>query len=144
MKKRGHRPDAYTYTILLRGLRDNLGGKNEDTTAYYALSIYNSMFNPSSLVTPSIIHTNAVINVCARTSKMDSIWGILGRLPEDGPGAPDKWTFTIVLNALAANAVDRVPALIGEFDQMDLSRTTTILDEAVRDGRKLWEDIIPR
>lgn len=65
------------------------------------------MFAPNSAVTPNIIHTNAIINVCSRGKDMDALWSVAGRLPERGPGAPDKWTFTTILNALASNAQSR-------------------------------------
>jgi len=82
-----------------------LHGQHPQTSGYAErLAVYNSMFAPNSAVTPNIIHTNAIINVCARGKDMDALWSVAGRLPERGPGAPDKWTFTTILNALASNA----------------------------------------
>jgi len=148
MKKRGHKPDAHTYTIMLRGFTANI---RKPQAVQNALSVYNSMFAPNSSVTPNIIHTNAVINVCARGKDMDALWSVAGRLPEKGPGAPDKWTFTTILNALASNAqtrasqyqqpqTGRMPGDNGEYDE----HARKVFDEAVDDGRKLWGDVVGR
>jgi hypothetical protein len=148
MKKRGHKPDAHTYTIMLRGFRANIG---KPQAVQNALSVYNSMFAPNSSVTPNIIHTNAIINVCARGKDIDALWSVAGRLPEKGPGAPDKWTFTTILNALASNAqtrasqyqqpqIGRIPGDNGEYDE----HARKVFDDAVEDGRKLWGDVVGR
>src|SRR2546423_11074543 len=145
MKKRGHKPDAHTYTIMLRGFAANA---RKPQAAQNALAVYNSMFAPNSAVTPNIIHTNAVINVCARCKDMDALWSIAGRLPERGTGAPDKWTFTTILNALAGNAQMRASQVQqgrrdkddGEVDE----QVRNAFDEAVADGRKLWGDVVER
>jgi hypothetical protein len=148
MKKRGHKPDAHTYTIMLRGFRANV---RKPQAIQNALSVYNSMFAPNSSVTPNIIHTNAVINVCARGKDMDALWSVAGRLPDKGPGAPDKWTYTTILNALASNAqtkasqyqqpqIGRMPGDNGAYDE----HAQKVFDEAVEDGRKLWGDVVGR
>ena len=140
MKKRGHKPDAHTYTIMLRGFAANV---KTPQAVQNALGVYNSMFAPNSTVTPNIIHTNAVINVCARGRDMDGLWSVAGRLPESGPGAPDKWTFTTILNALASNAQKRAseqgPRMADSEEQV-----SKLFDETVADGRKLWEDVVER
>ena len=142
MKKRGHKPDAHTYTIMLRGFTANV---KEPQAVENALSVYNSMFAPSSAVTPNIIHTNAVINVCSRGKAMDALWSVAGRLPEKGPGAPDKWTFTTILNALASNAQTRASALQQSQSLEDRDdHVQKVFDEAVADGRKLWGDVVER
>ena len=142
MKKRGHKPDAHTYTIMLRGFTANV---KEPQAVENALGIYNSMFAPNSAVTPNIIHTNAVINVCARGKAMDALWSVAGRLPEKGPGAPDKWTFTTILNALASNAQTRASALQQSESLEDRDdHVRKVFDEAVADGRKLWGDVVER
>jgi hypothetical protein len=145
MKKRGHKPDAHTYTIMLRGFTANI---RKPQAVQNALGVYNSMFAPNSAVTPNIIHTNAIINVCARGKDMDALWSVAGRLPEKGPGAPDKWTFTTILNALASNAqtrasqaqTGRVSGDSGEYDE----HARKVFDEAVDDGRKLWVGVVGR
>ncbi|KAI9826116.1 MAG: hypothetical protein M1832_000565 [Thelocarpon impressellum] len=132
MKKRGQTPDGYTYTLLLRGLAEN---------AHYphalakALALYHSLFAPHAPLKPSLIHTNAVLNVCARAGDMDSLWGIAARLPDHGPGAPDDWTFATILNAIRANAT----AAAGPQEPEEQARRRKA--KAVLDGRRVWEDI---
>ena len=139
MKKRGHKPDAHTYTIMLRGFTSNI---NRPQAVQNALSVYNSMFAPNSAVTPNIIHTNASINACARAKDMDALWSVAGKLPEHGPGAPDKWTFTTILNALSASAQRDASQV--RNDDLDGEASAKVFDAAVNDGRKLWEDIVGR
>ena len=73
---------------------------------------------------------------------MDAIWSVAGRLPERGAGAPDKWTFTTILNALAANAQANARSLSKADGGEDAAKNA--LDQAVSEGRKLWEDIVAR
>ena len=151
MKKRGHRPDAHTYTIMLRGFSQN---SKEPQSVQNALGVYNSMFAPNSTTTPNLIHTNAVINVCARARDMDALWSVAGKLPESGKGAPDRWTITTILNAIAAaakrdanQAASQEPA--GQGGAMDREIRASeaamkVFDAAVADGRKLWGDVVKR
>ena len=134
MKKRGHRPEAHTYTILLKGFAQNVKKTN---AVRDAVSVYNSIFAPNSAVTPNTIHTNAVINVCARGGDMDNLWSVAGKLPERGPGAPDNITYTSILNAIRTDAEKRT-----RFLWTDNSKASEkIIDTAVRDGEKLWMDV---
>ncbi|KIW32499.1 uncharacterized protein PV07_04038 [Cladophialophora immunda] len=139
MKKRGHKPDSHTYTIMLRGYRDNVKNPN---AVQQALSVYDSISAANSAVTPTTIHTNAVISVCARAHDIDAIWRIAGRLPERGPGAPDHVTFTTILQALNSEAQKRAIDRGGRegpgFDPQP------IFDQVIDDARKLWLDITAR
>lgn len=146
MKKRGHRPDAYTYTIMLRGLSRNV---NKPQAVKEAVKIYNSIFAPNSAVKASIIHTNAIINVCARGGDMESLWAVVAKLPESGNGSPDGRTYTIILNAIRDDTIkkamktsDRV-TFQGDADAADKARAQ-IFDQALADGHKLWQDIMRR
>lgn len=149
MKKRGQRPDAHTYTIMLRGLSQHIDKPNAVTEA---VKIYNSIFAPNSAVKPNTIHTNAIINVCARGGDMDSLWAVAGRLPERGAGSPDRITFSTILNAIrentikeAAKSADRATTSKGRRDGAEeeaaVEERRILYAKAVEDGRKLWEDI---
>ncbi|OAP60277.1 hypothetical protein AYL99_05279 [Fonsecaea erecta] len=139
MKKRGHKPDSHTYTIMLRGYRDNVRKPN---AVQQALTVYDSISAANSAVTPTTIHTNAIISVCARAYDIDAIWRIAGRLPERGPGAPDHVTFTTILQALNSEAQKRAIDRGGRegpgFDPQP------IFDQVIDDARKLWFDITAR
>lgn len=148
MKKRGQKPDAHTYTIMLRGLSQHVDKPN---AVQEAVKIYNSIFAPNSAVKPNTIHTNAIINVCARGGDMDSLWAVAGRLPERGAGSPDRITFSTILNAIRENTVKEVTK---SADGLKLRKTpgakseeeaaeerTRLYAKAVEDARKLWEDI---
>ncbi|KAI9844711.1 MAG: hypothetical protein M1838_002069 [Thelocarpon superellum] len=135
MKKRGQKPDAHTYTLLLRGL----GAHTQYPSALgKALSIYHSLFTPKAPVKPSIIHANAVLKVCALSGDMDSLWGIAAKLPDRGPGAADNWTFTTILNAIRHD-VEAAPRFHISPEQMAQRK-----EEAIIKGRRMWEDIVDR
>ncbi|KAJ9620334.1 hypothetical protein H2204_012370 [Knufia peltigerae] len=140
MKKRGHKPDAHTYTIMLRGYRENYKqpGVVED-----AIKVYNSIGAANSAVKPTIIHTNAVLNVCARALFIDSMWVIAGKLPEQGPGAPDHITFTTIMNTIHSEVRHRAVKLGASSPDREYD-PQPIFEEAVNDARNLWTDIVSR
>ena len=144
MKKRGHKPDAHTYTILLSGFADPKNIQSPQAVQK-ALGVYWGISAPNSAVKENIIHTNAIVNVCARAVDLDALWSVVSKLPEHGPGAPDKWTFTTIFNALSANAQKRASALSEHEDGRERLDTEKLVrshfNEALADGRKLWEDV---
>ncbi|KAI9761796.1 MAG: hypothetical protein M1835_008109 [Candelina submexicana] len=135
MKKRGQIPDSYTYLLLFRGLA---------SCAHYpqalekALTIYHSMSSAKSPVRPSIIHTNAVLKVCARANNMDALWGIAAKLPELGIGAPNNLTWTTILNAVQKSATMDSKSL------KTLEEQSRRKGKAVLEGRRMWDDIVGR
>ncbi|KAI9764715.1 MAG: hypothetical protein M1840_008107 [Geoglossum simile] len=135
MKKRSQVPDAHTYTHLLRALADNT---RYPLALGKALAIYHSMYALNSRVKPTIIHTNAVLKVCARAGDMDSLWGIAAKLPDSGMGAPDTVTWTTILNALRHHASTSAGPgeSVGEVER----RQT----QAILEGRRIWDDIVGR
>lgn len=139
MKKRGHKPDSHTFTIMLRGYRNNVKKPN---IVQRAVSVYDSIFAANSAVTPTTIHTNAILSVCARAHDTDSLWNIAGRLPERGPGAPDHVTFTTILQGLNSEAQKRAMEMGARegptFDPQP------IFDGLIEDARKVWIDVTAR
>ncbi|KAL8995458.1 MAG: hypothetical protein Q9169_004799 [Polycauliona sp. 2 TL-2023] len=137
MKKRAQRPDAQTYTILLRGLSWH---PHMQDSLPLALKIYHSMFAENCPVKPNIIHTNAVLKVCALARDMDALWGVTAKLPPRGPGAPNNLTFTTILNAVRVVAWQSDKDLGDEdWEEKSLRR-----QRAVIQGRRIWEEILPR
>lgn len=140
MKKRAQFPDGHTYSILLHGLATppNKDGVVSASNVTKALNIYYSMSSPTSRVAPNIIHTNNVLKVCKAALDMDALWGVVSKLPEEGPGAPDQMTYTILLDAIRSgvfgNDEDNVYA-----EQLAGSRY-----KAVQEGRTVWRDVIKR
>lgn len=133
MKKRGQKPDAYTFTVLLRGLATHA---HFSQSVPRALTIYHAMGAEGSHVKPSIIHTNAVLKVCARANDMDALWGVAAKIPEQGPDAADAATYTTILNAMKQNATTDMPE---DFSQEELASKR---EEAIRHGRRMWADIV--
>ncbi|KAF1921168.1 pentatricopeptide repeat protein-like protein [Ampelomyces quisqualis] len=135
MKNRQQFPDSYTYTILLRGLSMNahLSGALSK-----ALSVYHSLSAPNSRVEPSIIHTNAALRVCARAMDMDALWGVAGKIPENGPQAANEVTYLTIINAIRQNVLLNTPR--GETEDDAAARR----ERAIMEGRKMWEGIVAR
>lgn len=123
---------------MLRGYRENV---KKPESVKQAVAVYNSINSANSAVTPTIIHTNAVLSVCARAHDIDTMWTIAGKLPERGAGAPDHVTFTTILQAINAEVRSRAVKLASEERDYD---PQPIFEEAVRDGRRLWADIHSR
>ena len=132
MKKRAQPPDTYTFTILFRGLS---WYPQFSQSSPRALSIYQSMFAENSPVKPSIIHTNAVLKVCAMAHDVDALLGIAAELPTRGSRAPNNLTFTTILNAI------RNKALAGEGEGMEQNKRTAL---AVQQGRRIWVEVRER
>ena len=135
MKKRAQFPDSHTYLLLLRGFAENPELPNSMGNA---LAVYHSMSATGSRVSPTIIHGNAMLKVCARANNMDALRGVLSRLPESGKGAPDVLTYTTVLNALRMDRYNIPDETVSE-EEYAQNR-----EEAVYEGRRLWEDVIAR
>lgn len=145
MKKRGHKPSAQTITIMLRGYMENTRTPN---AVQQALTVYNSIFAPNSTVKPSIIHTNAILSVCAKGRDMGSLWSIAGRLPERGPDTADHRTYTTILTAITADARERALKLGSKEQRQPPDKrslnTDTIFEQAIEDGHRLWTEVITR
>ncbi|KAL8670204.1 MAG: hypothetical protein Q9168_005250 [Polycauliona sp. 1 TL-2023] len=137
MKKRAQKPDAKTYTIILRGLSWH---PDMQASLPLALKIYHSMFADNCPVKPNIIHTNAVLKVCALTRDLDALWGVTAKLPPKGAGAPNNLTFTTILNAIRVIAWHEDKDLEDEdWEALNLRRQRAIIQ-----GRRMWEEILPR
>lgn len=140
MKKRAQLPDAYTFTILFRGF--SWCPPNPQICSR-ALSIYQSMFAENSPVRPSIIHTNAVLKVCALAHDVDALLGIAAELPTRGSGAPNNLTFTTILNGIQSKAIEETngqkATSRGEGTGRDKIRAL-----AVHQGRRIWVDVRQR
>jgi hypothetical protein len=132
MKKRAQFPDSYTYTILLRGLSINA---HSSGVLEKALSIYHSLYAPNSRVTPSIIHTNAALRVCARALDMDALWGIAAKIPEKGPAAANATTYNTIVNAI------RQSMLLNQPSGESAEEAATRKERSIVEARRLWEDI---
>lgn len=135
MKKRAQTPDAYTFMTLFRGFSWNI---RYPKTLEQALSIYHSMFADTSLVKPSIAHTNAVLKVCAFTGDIDAMFGVAARLPTKGKGAPDTLTFTVIVNAIRNQAREDTKGQHVTASLVERQRA------AVMQGRRIWGEIRDR
>ena len=144
MKKRAQPPDAYTFTILFRGLAKHIEyPKNLER----ALAIYESMYAPNSPVQPNIAHTNAVLSVCAQRADLDTMLGIAARLPDRGPRAADNRTYTLFFNTIKATLwktnlemASHMPTEDGAIDHESIRRRQT----ATLQGRRMWCDVVER
>lgn len=135
MKKRGQRPDAHTYTILFRGLAEY---SHYPEALSKALSIYHSMDADNSPVQPNVIHTNAVLKVCARAKDMDALYGVVAKLRRKGLRAPNNLTYTTIFNAIRQQAAEVSAEVKDEVERH------AICQRAIIEARKLWIEVIER
>ncbi|KAI4121234.1 MAG: hypothetical protein LQ338_006474, partial [Usnochroma carphineum] len=71
---------------------------------------------------------------------MDALWGVAAKLPTRGLGASNNLTFTIILNAIRTVTWQKDKDLPDEgWEEESLRR-----QRAVMQGRRMWEEIIPR
>ncbi|KAK3074348.1 hypothetical protein LTR53_003277 [Teratosphaeriaceae sp. CCFEE 6253] len=139
MKKRAQFPDAYTHTLLLRGLAGQSSPdkpvKVLDKHVSRALALYHSMGVSTSRVQPTIIHTNAALKVCSFGHDMDALWSIAGKIPEQGPGAADHITYSILLNALR-HEIQRQSVHVGH------AAASAPRERATNEGRRVWMEVV--
>ena len=133
MKKRAQIPDARTYTTLFRGFGWNIATKNREKLLAETLHIYHSMFADNSPVKPNIMHTNAVLKVCAFAGNMDALYGVASKLPARGNGAADTLTYYTILNAIRMS--------LNDSTRGGNEKTKA---EVVRQGMKIWEEVRER
>ena len=95
------------------------------------------MFAENSPVKPNLTHTNAVLNVCALCGDIDAMLGVAAKLPQRGKGAPDKITYSTILNAIRSQATDK----INHYQAYD---TDEVKKQAARQGSRLWDEIRAR
>lgn len=88
-------------------------------------------------VKPSIIHTNAVLQVCARCQDIDALFGVAAKLPSQGAGAADNFTYSTILNAI------RTAAMAGLADDTPETKAER-KHRATRQGRIIWAEIVGR
>lgn len=96
------------------------------------------MSAPKCKASPTIMHANAVLKVCARAQDMDSLWDIVSKLPERGSHAANSWTYTTILNTLRMNTILAGP--VGEAGHAMARRR----EQAIVEGRRLWNVVITR
>ena len=135
MKKRAQQPDAHTFTTLFRGFAWHA---KLPLSAPRALSIYHSMYNENCPIKPNVIHTNAVLKVCALAGDIDGLLGVAAMLPSRGIGAPNNLTYTTILNAI------RMASWNDTKTQENSPAKTERASQAVMQGRRLWEEIRDR
>lgn len=134
MKKRAQLPDSRTFTILFRGFASH---PQYPTSLDRALAIYQSMSAENCPVKPSIIHTNAVLNVCARFMNVDAMLGVAAKLPTRGAKAPNKVSFTTIINAIRTVMIKKGPTL-SDDDKWESQQT------AISQGRSIWGEVRDR
>ncbi|KAJ5087555.1 hypothetical protein N7456_011171 [Penicillium angulare] len=139
MKKRAGKPNTRTFTILLTGLRKapKIPGFNIVKTAEH---IYNSISATNSEVKLDIIHTNAMLSVCQYHGDTESLWRIAGELSEQGSGAPNMRTYTVILGALQYAARDDVK----KMDAYDINGIFARKNQLIIDAKRIWADILHR
>ncbi|RJE25797.1 pentatricopeptide repeat protein [Aspergillus sclerotialis] len=138
MKKRGRKPNAATYTIMLKGLANAPphSGLNPVKTA---LSIYYSISGRNDKVF-NIYHTNAMLHVCSVHGDMQAMWKVAGDMPEEGENSPHATAYTVILNSIRRNCARDVAEMAAD----DAQRISERRYKALIEGKRVWADIVYR
>ncbi|KAF2644841.1 DUF602-domain-containing protein [Massarina eburnea CBS 473.64] len=67
---------------------------------------------------------------------MDSMWGIIAKIPESGPSAANAITYTTIFGAIRQSLIVDVPT-----DQSD-SEIAARCEHGIVDGRRIWEEVV--
>lgn len=137
MKKRGREPNERTYAIMLRGFRltSRQSGVKPVEAAY---GIYKRLLSRDTEAIPNSYHHHAMIEVCGNHHDMDTLWNVIGDLPEAGDSKPNSQTFSLILIALR-NCYDHEIESIPET-QMELREEKR--QNFLLDAKRIWADII--
>jgi len=138
MKKRAQFPDARTYTIIFRGCAASVHPK---LAVSEAMRIYMGMAS-SQRIQPSIIHLNAVLEVCNRAGDLESMFTMLKNV-NDKARTPDSQTFTIVLNALRHD-IGSTQLGLGDREGLGDKAKDQLRDGALMKAKMIWEDVSTR
>ncbi|KAF9902056.1 hypothetical protein BX616_002056 [Lobosporangium transversale] len=103
MKKRGYKPNDRTFTILLNALAINSFSPNSVSRAQM---LYQQM-KDSEDTHPNVVHTNALLKVCARKPDYEALQQVYDEMPKVGPNSPDVVTFNIMINSFARMGGDK-------------------------------------
>ncbi|KAG5513972.1 hypothetical protein PMAC_000594 [Pneumocystis sp. 'macacae'] len=102
MKKRAHFPNAQTFTILLHGFSKNI---QYPKSVSHALYIYKSLCSSKYIDRLSIIHTNAILQVCALSKQPQIAFEIFWKISDNNLVA-DTITYTILFNIMSYKNMD--------------------------------------
>lgn len=137
MKKRGRKPNDRTYTIMLKGL----ASAPRDPALHpvkAAYAIYRSSF--ASNTHPNIYHSNSMLDVCRRHGDMDMLWQVAGELPEEGPDAPDRRSYTVILHSIReASQRD-----VAKMQKQEMDKILERKSQSVQEAKRVWTDIVFR
>ncbi|KAH8674016.1 hypothetical protein BX600DRAFT_456822 [Xylariales sp. PMI_506] len=132
MKKRAQLPNAHTYTIIFRGCANSPHPK---LAVSECSKLYNNML-ANGRITPSIIHLNAVLQVCARAHDLETMFTLV-KSADDRVRAPNSQTYTTIINALRAVAEN--PQMESVLpDEVEEDITTKMIQRAMA----IWDEVI--
>ncbi|KAG0296424.1 hypothetical protein BGZ96_009507 [Linnemannia gamsii] len=103
MKKRGFEPSERTFTILLNSLAINASSPN---SVERARALYDQIQESTQDLTPTTVHTNALLKVCTRQHDYTALQEIYSSMSKSGDNAPDVITYSTVINAYARKGGD--------------------------------------
>ncbi|KAL4917304.1 hypothetical protein BDW62DRAFT_184167 [Aspergillus aurantiobrunneus] len=139
MKKRGTMPNHWGYTTMLGGLSKVTKTRGVDPVRI-AQSIYQSLDNSNNPEKRTLIHTNAMLTVCAYHEAMDVLWEVAASLPEEGPGSPDAITYTIILNAVRRS----IQVEAAKFRHYEAEKSHHKRLEGIAEAKRMWVDVVYR
>lgn len=131
MKKRGHFPNAHTYTIMLNGLSQHF---EKMTGASKMRAIVSSLLSDRR-ITPTVIHLNAVLKASSRVN-LDLAYEMLEKFRASGMDTQDGVTYDTLFRC-----INRTLAEIGTPDPKSDKPLSDVALQHVQDAQDLWKDV---
>ena len=138
MKKRAQLPNAATYSTIFKGCAES---QHPTTAVSEAMKIYMTMLT-STRLRPNIIHTNAVLNVCARALDIEAMMSVAETIDER-ERKPDTITYATLLNGLRA-VVDAEAAKLPHSDKNGYTpeEHAQTVAKALEQARRIWQEVM--
>ncbi|GJJ15628.1 hypothetical protein Clacol_009906 [Clathrus columnatus] len=166
MKRRGVRPSIRTFGVLLQGYNQIEDWRNHSVQLKNVHSICDQLLRfvkeEGQDEEVNIIPFNSLIKIYGKTGQYQKMYDIYNELDKKGPLAPDIYTFTILLNAIAnRKKLDPEPygyfedTSIASFDQWSDASENPQKDETTNpndptavayknasDARLIWKELL--
>jgi hypothetical protein len=130
MKKRGQKPNVRTFTTIFDGLSNC---PNKQLAVNEAVKQYNTLVQDDRL-DANIIHTNAVLKLCARAHDLDQMLLIANTL-DNSTRAADATTYTILLEGIRHK-------VLAEVKDMDPHESERYRKDMADKAMVLWSEVL--
>lgn len=140
MKRRGIRPHIRTFGALLQGYTQIEEWSRHTVQLKNVHSIWDQLSgfakNAEENEEVNLIPFNLLIKIYGKAGEYQKMYDVYNFLGEEGPLAPDIYTFTILLNAIAYRTKLDLEGMPETID------STAVAHRNAADARLIWRDLL--